>query len=212
MDTITVSQMKDFFLCTKDIFEEKIEELSALDAAIGDGDHGVSMLKGYREVALAIKDKEYDDIGALWLDCAKILMKEIGGTCGPLFASLFMKGGMLARNKSEVDIKTLAEMFIAGNAGVKTMGKAGPGEKTMVDALEPAALTLDVCAKAEKPLGESVKLAAKAASDSAIATADMLAVKGRARYQGERSLGHQDAGATSVAYIFAVLEKIVNDR
>ena len=212
MDTITVSQMKEFFLHTKDIFEEKIEELSALDAAIGDGDHGVSMLKGYREVALAIKDKEYDDIGALWLDCAKILMKEIGGTCGPLFASLFMKGGMLARNKSEVDIKTLAEMFIAGNAGVKTMGKAGPGEKTMVDALEPAALTLDVCAKAEKPLGEAVKLAAKAASDGAIATADMLAVKGRARYQGERSLGHQDAGATSVAYIFAVLEKIVNDR
>ena len=209
MDTINIAMMKAFFLGARETFEEKLDELSALDSAIGDGDHGVSMLKGFREVANQITGREYTDISALWLDCAKVLMREIGGTCGPLFATIFMKGAMPARNKTEVDAATLADMFIAGNAGVKALGKSEPGEKTMVDALEPAALELDRAAKNGKSLEESLALAAKAAADGAAATKDMLATKGRGRYQGESSLGHEDAGATSVSYLFRVLENVL---
>ena len=205
IDKINISLMKKFFVDLKNKFEENLDELSALDAAIGDGDHGVTMLKGFRAAAEEASRGEYADINGLWSGAAKVLMKEAGGTCGPLFAAVFLKGGALANGMSEVGLDTLAKMFSAGNQGVKALGRASLGEKTMIDALEPAACALEKAAAEGLSLAEALQSAAKAAEEGAVSTKDMLATKGRGRYQGEKSLGHQDAGATSVAIIFKTL-------
>jgi len=201
----TLEMSSTFFLLAAQGFEEALDELSRLDAAIGDGDHGVSMLKGFRSVSSAISVASFADIGAQWMEAGKILMKEIGGTCGPLFATIFIKGGMAARGKTELSAADFAKMVRDGCDGVRSMGKAAPGEKTMVDALEPASASLAAAAEKGLPVAEALRHAADQARAGAEATRSMRATRGRGRYQGENSIGHQDAGATSVAIIFGAL-------
>lgn len=199
---MNIEQSKKFFEICAQLFDENIMLLSELDAAIADGDHGASMLKGFRAMYALIKDKQYQDITSMWLEAARLLMKEIGGTCGPLFATIFMKGAMLVKGKTQLDTGDFAKMIEAGSQGVMALGKAAPGEKTMVDALVPAANAMKEAADADLSLHDAFQRAHEAALAGAEATKSMLATKGRARYQKENAIGHQDAGATSVALIF----------
>lgn len=202
MNTITVTQLKKMILQAGNKIEENEGMLCELDAAIGDGDHGVSMTRGVRAVRAKIETVDYADLSSLLTDCGRVLMKEIGGTCGPLFATFYLKMVSCVTGKTEVGLTEWAAMLSHGLNGVKTLGKADVGDKTMIDALEPAVRFVDACAKHNDSLQVVLQGAADAAAEGAKQTIDLVARKGRGRYQGDNSSGHQDAGATSVALIF----------
>ncbi|MDO5446037.1 MAG: dihydroxyacetone kinase subunit DhaL [Eubacteriales bacterium] len=198
----------NFFSAAKQIFEENLNELCRLDSVLGDGDHGVSMLKGFKCIESDIQDRKYESISDLLFNAGKTMMKEIGGTCGPLFAAVFMQAGMAAKGKTEIGTEDLALIFRRASDAVMNLGKAKAGEKTMVDALLPAAESLEFSKTEGKNVREALTEAAEAAGRGAEATRNMLATKGRARYQGEKSIGAVDPGAMSVCFIFKALASV----
>lgn len=202
MSTITIAILKRMILQAGHKIKENESFLSELDAAIGDGDHGVSMTRGTSAVEAKIGSADYADLASLLTDCGKVLMKEIGGTCGPLFATLYLKMASSIPGKTEVGLADWAAMLGLGLSGVKTLGKADVGDKTMIDALEPAVRALEASASEGGSLKDALQAAADAASAGAIKTIKLVARKGRGRYQGDTSSGHQDAGATSISLIF----------
>lgn len=202
---MNTNQSKKFIINCAAAFERELENLSRLDGALGDGDHGVSMVKGFRAAKETIEIREYSDVGSMWLDAGKAIMNKTGGTCGPLFATFFIKGGMLAKGKSEADINLISKMVTAGCDGVMLLGKAVPGEKTMVDALKPAADALKAAAEAGCDTDTAMKQCIDAARAGTESTAGMLALKGRGRYQGENAKNHIDPGAVSVTVIIEQL-------
>jgi len=198
-------QALEFFKKAKNVFADNLEELSRLDSLLGDGDHGVSMLKGFTSIEQSLEGKTFASISDLFMNAGRVLMSEIGGTCGPLFGTMFMSGATAFRGKDDVGTPEFAAMFTNAADGVMKLGRCKAGEKTMVDALVPAGESL----KASEAAGEELKLALtkayEAAKAGAEATKGMLSTKGRGRYQGEKSLGCQDPGATSVSLILYAL-------
>ena len=186
------------------------EYLTQLDAAIGDGDHGVNMNRGFDAVgkALAVQDGGVPP-GRLLILAGKTLVSTVGGASGPLWGTAFRRAGRSLGSAPSFDGAELLTAIDEAIAGVMELGAAQPGDKTMVDALTPAAAALGAS------LGEGVELeralasAAAAAEEGARATIPMQARKGRASYLGERSIGHQDPGATSVALVMRALERAV---
>ena len=132
-------------------------------------------------------------------------MREIGGSCGPLFAMIFIQGAQVAKGRSEMHTADLARMFSESGAKIMALGRSARGDKTMLDALLPAADVLEQCAETGVETVQALNKAAEAAMNGAKATEGMLATKGRGRYQGENSLGHMDPGAMSVALIVRTL-------
>ena len=177
-----------------DVAERKTE-LTKLDQAIGDGDHGTNMDRGLRKAVEKLDALEGDDIGAALKAVGMALVSSVGGAGGPLYGTFFLQAGQSTAGRSELDTEGFAAAVRAGVEGVQNRGKAEPGDKTMVDALLPAADALD----GGGDLAEAAARAADAAEDAMRATTDLVARKGRASYLGERSRGHQDPGATSSA-------------
>lgn len=180
-----------------DVLEENKQYLSELDAAIGDGDHGINMSKGFNAVKEKIKDDNGENIGDTLKKTGMALVSNVGGASGPLYGTAFMKAAMEVNGKSSIDISDFMKMLDAALAGIKMRGKAVKGEKTMIDAIEPA---IDE-GKSALDQGLSTLEALKKMKESALKgveyTKTIIATKGRASYLGERSIGHQDAGATS---------------
>ncbi len=198
MDAVYIRKV----LCSLEgIYTEKLGYLSELDGAIGDGDHGTSMVRGFAAVRQALEDGPDMDIPALFTQCGKLLMQRIGGTCGPLYAMLFIKGAAAVAGLQRLDTQDYCRFWSEGAAGLMALGKAAPGEKTMVDALWPAVEALKTAAEREDGVWAAAKAAADAAEQGAQSTRGMLATKGRGRYQGDASLGHVDAGAASMAIL-----------
>jgi phosphoenolpyruvate---glycerone phosphotransferase subunit DhaL len=189
-------------------YEREMDRLSALDGALGDGDHGTSMVRSFRAIIAKLDATPPADIGALLMMVGSTLVSVSGGVTGPLFGTIFMEAGKQARGKQLVDLAAVAAMMQASSSAVMARGGARPGDKTMVDALSPAAQALSAASASGVALAEALAQAAAAAEAGAHATAGMLASKGRARYLGERSLGHEDAGAHSVVLIFASLAAV----
>ena len=187
------------------IYEElkiNMDKLNALDAAIGDGDHGSNVCRGFK----AILDEEASFtettmIGNDFNKCASILMAKIGGSSGPLLGICFMNMGMALKDKNKIKNSDFYTALEKGINGIKLLGKSTTGEKTMLDALVPALAAFKEAD--DKPL--AFAKAAELAEEGAKGTIPMLATKGRASYLGERSIGHQDPGATSIALIFKAL-------
>lgn len=180
-----------------DVLEENKQYLSELDAAIGDGDHGINMSKGFNAVKEKIKDDNGENIGDTLKKTGMALVSNVGGASGPLYGTAFMKAAMEVNGKSSIDISDFMKMLEAALAGIKMRGKAVKGEKTMIDAIEPA---IDEGKSAlDKGLNtlETLKKMKEAALNGVEYTKTIIATKGRASYLGERSIGHQDAGATS---------------
>jgi dihydroxyacetone kinase-like protein len=178
------------------------EELTALDAAIGDADHGINMDRGMRAVTAKLPGDEPDNaapgaLGPLFKNAGMTLVSTVGGAAGPLYGTLFLEMGKAAGERTVLTPDDWAGAFGAGVAGVQMRGKAGPGDKTMVDALLPAAQALRTAADSGACLAEALRAAADAAEAGMLATTPLVARKGRASYLGERSAGHQDPGATS---------------
>ncbi len=184
--------------------------LTDLDAAIGDGDHGINMARGFEAVKVKLQALETEsDIGKVLKTVGMTLISSVGGAAGPLYGTAFLRAAALSQGKTQLDVETVGLMLEAAIAGIKERGKAATGEKTMLDALVPAYEAFQDGAKTGKTVIECLELACAAAKQGVEYTKTIIATKGRASYLGERSRGHQDPGATS-SYIMleAVLEHL----
>ncbi|QAT40579.1 dihydroxyacetone kinase subunit DhaL [Clostridium sp. JN-9] len=194
-----------------DALDENKQYLSELDAAIGDGDHGINMSKGFNAVKEKIKDDNGENIGNTLKKTGMALVSNVGGASGPLYGTAFMKAGAEVNGKSSIDISDFMKIMEAALAGIKMRGKAVKGEKTMIDAIEPAIdagrSALDQGLSALDTLEKMQESALKGVEY----TKTIIATKGRASYLGERSIGHQDAGATSSYIILnTIYEEVKN--
>jgi dihydroxyacetone kinase-like protein len=184
--------------------------LTQLDAAIGDGDHGINMRRGFDALGKALAGQgESTAGGRLLIVAGKTLVSTVGGASGPLWGSALRRAGRSLGDAETFDLQALAAALDDALAGVVELGAAAPGDKTMVDALQPATEALHQAITDGAALAEAVDQAARAAQAGAEATVPMQARKGRASYLGERSIGHQDPGATSAAIILAALSSAV---
>jgi dihydroxyacetone kinase-like protein len=177
--------------------------LDRLDAALGDGDHGTNMTTGLQAVARALADEAPAeavgplDVGALLRRIGHTLVGSVGGASGPLYGTLFIEAGFALDGRQAVDLPTLARALAAGRAGLARRGRCVLGDKTILDALEPAVQALLAAAATGLPPDEALVRAARAARAGVRATIPMVARRGLALRLGERSRGHRDPGATS---------------
>jgi phosphoenolpyruvate---glycerone phosphotransferase subunit DhaL len=182
---------------TADVLHENRTYLTALDSAIGDADHGINMDRGFSAVRNKFPEMATKDIATQLRTVGSTLVSTVGGAGGPLYGTAYLRAAGAVAGKQEltsVDIVAMLEAFLGG---VVARGKAQPGEKTMVDALTPALTAARQALNEGATLAQVTRRASEAAEEGAKATIPMLATKGRASYLGERSIGHQDPGATS---------------
>ena len=176
----------------------KKEQLTQLDAAVGDGDHGINMDRGMSAVLAKLDaTTEEQDIGALLKTVGMTLVSTVGGAGGPLYGTLFLQMGTAVSGKDELGPDDWAAALEAGIAGVQARGKAEPGDKTMIDALIPGRDALKSALAEGASFEDALRQSADAAGQGMRDTVPLVARKGRASYLGERSAGHQDPGATS---------------
>ena len=186
------------------------QELSRLDSATGDGDHGTTMLRSFDSVEKTVSDAQGEDMKSLLYDIGWNIMCADGGSTGPLLGSLFMGMSESVEGDSSLDGAALAAMFRAGLNGMSEQSKAQVGDKTMMDSLMPAVDAMEAAAGDGKSVGDIFADAAKAAAEGAEATKDMQAKFGRARNLGERTIGHKDPGATSMSLIFKAFAESIS--
>ncbi|MFE1029202.1 dihydroxyacetone kinase subunit DhaL [Streptomyces sp. NPDC058818] len=181
--------------------DREAERLTALDSPIGDADHGSNLQRGFTAVAATLEKEVPDTPGAVLTLAGRQLISTVGGASGPLYGTLLRRTGKALGDAAEVSREQLTEALRTGVDAVRTLGGAAPGDKTMIDALVPAV----------DALGDSFGAARAAAEEGAEATVPLQARKGRASYLGERSIGHQDPGATSAALLVAALEEAAGE-
>jgi dihydroxyacetone kinase-like protein len=217
-DTVDVASLASWIRRFAASVNEHRDELTALDSAIGDADHGVNLDRGMSAVVAALDaagspsagspsagspSAGSPSAGALFKQVGMTLVSKVGGASGPLFGTLFLRMATAAGNEEQLDGAGLTGALRAGLDGVAARGKAVLGDKTMIDALAPAVDTLDAALAEQRSLADSLAAASAAADKGRDATIPMQARKGRASYLGERSIGHQDPGATSMALLIA---------
>lgn len=179
---------------------EAKDELTRLDSAIGDADHGTNMDRGMRAVMEKLDAGHPDDVPGLMRAVGMALISKVGGAAGPLYGTFFLQFGSAA-GAGPLSPEGWVDCFDAAVAGVRSRGKAEPQDKTMVDALLPAAAAMRAALAEDVPFPEVLARGADEAEEGARATIPLVARKGRASYLGERSAGHQDPGATSSALL-----------
>ncbi|MEW2402408.1 dihydroxyacetone kinase subunit DhaL [Streptomyces sp. NPDC046862] len=189
----------DFFrrwmTATAAAVDREAERLTALDSPIGDADHGSNLQRGFTAVVATLGKESPGTPGAVLVLAGRQLISTVGGASGPLYGTLLRRTGKALGDDAEVTEEQLTDALRTGVDAVMTLGGAAPGDKTMIDALVPAV----------EALGDSFAAARAAAEQGAEATTPLQARKGRASYLGERSIGHQDPGATSSALLIATL-------
>jgi dihydroxyacetone kinase-like protein len=183
--------------------------LVQLDAAIGDGDHGINMNRGFDAVVIALSTEPDEPPGKLLILAGKTLISTVGGASGPLWGSALRKAGRALGDGPTFDMAQLVDAIAAALASVQDLGAAVPGDKTMVDALVPAVAAMREGLARGASNNEILRSAAEASEAGMRATIPLQARKGRASYLGERSIGHQDPGATSTSLILRALERTV---
>ena len=188
------------------VLHEQRDYLTQLDAAIGDADHGTNMDRGFTAVVEKLDGLEGPP-GKLLTTAGSTLVSTVGGASGPLWGTALRRAGRALGDADDFDGSELAEALDAALAGIVELGAAQEGDKTMVDALAPAVRVLRSRLDAGSPPGEALAEARAAGEEGMRATTPLQAMKGRASYLGERSIGHQDPGATSTALIVAALEQ-----
>lgn len=184
------------------VYKENRQFLTRLDSAIGDADHGINMDRGFTKVLDKLPDVEEKGIGDILKTVGMTLVSTVGGASGPLYGTFFMRAGMAVADKEALTNGDVVEMFDAGLQGVLQRGKAELEDKTMVDAMTPAVDALKASSEAGQSISEALQAAVSAAEQGVQATIPLQARKGRASYLGERSIGHQDPGATSTYLLF----------
>jgi dihydroxyacetone kinase-like protein len=179
------------------VLEQNKDYLTELDSAIGDADHGINMDRGFKKVISQLASVADKDIGSILKTVSMTLISSIGGASGPLYGTLFLRAGTAVDGKQDLTDEDMVKLLQAGLDGVIQRGKAQLGDKTMVDALSPAVAAFQQTVVEGKSVLSAMQQAVAAAEQGMKDTTPMLARKGRASYLGERSIGHQDPGATS---------------
>lgn len=185
--------------------EEEKDFLTELDNVIGDGDHGINMARGFHMVDAKLAPLEGKDIGTLLKTTGMTLVSTVGGASGPLYGTAFMKAGMVMAGKEEMSLTDFFACMDAAIEGVKMRGKGDKGEKTMLDAMIPALEAMKSSADGGAGAKEVLEAGVRAAKEGVEYTKTIIATKGRASYVGERSIGHQDPGATSFTDMLEVI-------
>jgi dihydroxyacetone kinase-like protein len=206
---LSLHETQDMFIHLSERMVESKDLLTQADKAIGDGDHGVGMARGFEAVRLKLEDAAFTALDETLKTVGMVLMTSVGGAAGAVFGTLFRGGARRLGGREVFDSESLSLMLLDGLQAVEERGKAKPGDKTMVDALEPAALRSKDLAAA--PLDESLAAATEAAKEGMEATKDMVASVGKAKTLGERSLGHPDPGAVSTYLILKYMTEYVID-
>lgn len=200
---------KDYFIGVVEdlvvLAEEKKDYFTELDSAIGDGDHGMNLSIGFREVNKNLESWKSEDINTLYKNVGTALLDKVGGSSGPLYGSFFMKFGLPVKGKEEVTFDEFLEMMETGVAIIEKRGKAKVGDKTMIDTLRPG---IDALKTAYKEEGlapkEAMKKALEAGEAGSDSTIPIIAKKGRAMRLGERAIGHRDPGSASSVSILEI--------
>ncbi|MDO5515990.1 MAG: dihydroxyacetone kinase subunit DhaL [Clostridium sp.] len=210
---VTCSEVKEILVEVSSIIDKKKLYLSELDAAIGDGDHGLNLSKGFKAVKEKIQGASNDDIGNVLKTAGMALVTTVGGASGPLYGTAFMKGSAVVNNKSSIDMNDFLNILTEALNGIKMRGKSTEGEKTMIDTLSPVVdgIKKDLEeGKDSSTILEDIRDISRKGMES---TRDIIATKGRASYLKERSIGHKDPGATSMYYILdTICECILNKK
>lgn len=191
------------------VLHENRDFLTQLDSPIGDADHGINMDRGFQAVVEKLPAIAGMDIGSMLKTVGSTLVSTVGGASGPLYGTAFLRAGITSAGKHELDEADVVSMLEAALEGIKARGKAQPGEKTMVDALTPALVAAKEVEARGLGLSQLLQRVSDAAEAGMKATIPMLATKGRASYLGERSVGHQDPGATSSWLILRTLAETI---
>jgi dihydroxyacetone kinase-like protein len=204
---LTLETVNNWLSKLADVYAENKDLLTELDSAIGDADHGINMARGFGAVKEGIGGEE--GINAAFKKTSMTLIKTVGGASGPLYGTFFMKSAAALPAGAEVSISDLAAAFKVGLEGLQKMGKSITGEKTMVYAWTPALAALDKAIAEGLSDKQAMERAVTAAEVGVKSTIDMLATKGRASYLAERSIGHQDPGATSTWLMLKTLALVM---
>jgi dihydroxyacetone kinase-like protein len=179
------------------VYADNKDYLTGLDSAIGDADHGINMNRGFTAVKAELEKTNPQDVSAVLKTVAMALIRTVGGAAGPLYGTFFMRASAVCAGKNELQPADVIAMFEAGLDGVLQRGKAELNDKTMVDALRPALTAMQQALASGSDLKEILQQGVSAAEEGMKNTIPLQAKKGRASYLGERSIGHQDPGATS---------------
>ncbi len=205
---ITAEHVITFLEAVAARMKEQRAFLTELDSPIGDADHGINMDRGFTAVLAKLPTVADKDIGTILKTTGMTLVSTVGGASGPLYGTAFMRAGMALADRHELSEDDVVVALEAGLEGIMTRGKAQRGEKTMIDALAPAVDALKAARANGADLATALAAAAQAAEEGVQATIPMLATKGRASYLGERSIGHQDPGATSACYMIQIMRDL----
>lgn len=204
-DTLSTTQMQHALETLCDTIEDEKAYLSELDGAIGDGDHGVNMAKCFREVKKKLMEGPAEDMKTLFNNVGMVVLNSVGGAMGALYGTFFLKMAQEGGEKRDLALDDLVRMFQAAEKGILEIGKAKPGDKTLVDTLSPAVRSLEKSRQESQSLSQALANLEQAAKKGMESTREMEARMGRASRLGERTIGHQDAGATSCYFILRSL-------
>jgi dihydroxyacetone kinase-like protein len=196
---VSTQQLIEIITEMAQVIQQNKDFLTELDMPIGDSDHGINLARGFQAVVAKLPTLADKDAGTILKTVGMTLVSTVGGASGPLYGTAFMKAGAKMMGKTELTMDDLIVMLHEAVEGIKMRGKATTGEQTMLDAMVPALEALKE--------SRSLTAALAAAQDGVERTKDMIATKGRASYLGERSLGHQDPGATSFTLLLGVIAK-----
>lgn len=202
---ITADHVLRFLERVAAAMHEHREELTQLDSAIGDADHGTNLDRGFAAVVSKLPTLADKDIGTILKTSGMTLISTVGGASGPLYGTAFIRAASVVQGIHEMHPEQLVDALEAALEGIQTRGKAQRGEKTMIDAIAPGVDVLKAAQATDEPFLAVAHRALAAVEAGMQATIPMLATKGRASYLGERSIGHQDPGATSSFYIARAL-------
>lgn len=205
---MTLEETREMFIYLSQKMEESKDLLTQADKAIGDGDHGIGMARGFEAVRQKLEGQKPATMDEMLKVIGLALMTSIGGAAGAIFATLFRGGAKSLAGQQIFDSKALSLMLVDGLQAVQDRGKAKPGDKTMVDSLAPAALKSKEMTSA--PLAAALKAVAEAARQGMEKTKEMVATTGKAKTLGDRSLGHPDPGAVSTYLILKFMAEFVN--
>ena len=191
------------------VIEHHKEQLTELDAAIGDADHGINMDRGFKKITKILPSFVDQDISSILKTVGMTLISSIGGASGPLYGTWFLRASKVTNGKQELTAADMLELLKSGLDGVIERGKAQLGDKTMVDVLSPAVTAFEQAIRNNSNTVVALEASVTAAEQGLKQTIPMLAKKGRASYLGDRSIGHQDPGGTSAYWMLRSLLEVV---
>lgn len=212
VNSLNASQVKDMFIYVGEKVIENKPFLTRIDSAIGDGDHGIGMSVGFTKAEENLKANEFTTVNDVFKTIGMSMISSMGGASGVIFGTMFVGGIKGLEPKEALDLPLLAEIYEKALDAIKQRGKAELGDKTMIDAFQPAVEALKKSATENTSLVEGLRKAESAALEGVEASKDYVAKFGRAKSLGERAVGHQDAGATTVSIIFKSMKEWVEGK